>query len=196
MGWPDYEDFERHVKELHEYTGHEEMHAIYTVYLNELIETGVFDWSRPELDWKAAAYDDAQYERICTYFIERFRYREISLTPILEWMNILHRKLVFELMPKYKPLYARFDEGINPFQDYDEYHKSRSIDSSYPETLLSQNQDYISSGNDTEHETVREGNIVDSNDNYVVKFRSVDESLLDELESMFTCMYSAYVNGL
>ena len=109
----------------------------------------------PETDWpefvedydeSSAALDSEQYSRVCAYFIERFRYREISITPALEWFQMLKRKLVFELMPKYKPMYEVIAEGINPLAKEDEYFKERKINSDYPETLLSENADYISDG--------------------------------------------------
>lgn len=178
---------------LHD-TGIDEWHAVFTIKLGELIESGVFDWSEPFLDWSSAAYDDEQYERVCTYFIERFRYREISITPFLEWAQMLKRKLVFELMPKYKPLYDELKEDIVPLASDNEYYKRRTIRSDYPETLLSENSDYISEGTDEEWERVRVGNVSDAMEAYS-RFHMVDEALLDELEDMFYSMYTSYVNG-
>ena len=176
--------------------GKPEWHALYTVVLGSLIEDGVFDWSRKELDWKDAAYDDEQYERVCAYFIERYRYDEIAVLPVKQWMLMLRRKLVYELMPKYKPLYERVAEGLDPFTDAGEYHKRRQISSDYPETLLSANADYISDGTDLEYETVKEGNSADMLDNWREKWRGVDQLILDELEIMFIQVYTANVNGL
>lgn len=178
-----------------EYTGHDEWHSVYTITVGELYESGVFDWSRPELDWSSAAYDQQQYERVCSYFIERFYYREISLEPFAEWARMLKRKFVYELMPKYAPLYKRVAEGISPLQAGDEYHKSRRVDSSYPQTLLSGNSDYLTSGNDLEEETLREGDLVDAINKYAMEFHSVDELLLNEFETMFISMYTANVNA-
>ena len=171
-------------------------HAVYTVKLGELIQAGVFDWKRPELDWSEAAYDPEQYARVCKYFERRFYYREISIEPALEWFNMLQYRLIYELMPKYKPLYSRIAENYNPLADSDEYYKERKISSAYPETMLSGNSDYISDGIDTEHETVREGQIVDAMNKYVLEFQAVDKALLDECEDLFTCMYTANTNGL
>ena len=190
------------VDTFEEYTGHQydysesDWHAVYTIQLGELIEGGVFDWGRRELDWSEAAYDKAQYLRICNYFIERYRYREISIFPFLEWAQMLRRKLVFELMPKYKPLYERVYEGINPFAEKDEYYKNRTIESAYPETLLSDNADYITDGKDEEFERLTEGRTAENIIYYAENYKGVDEFLLDELESMFICMYTANVNGL
>lgn len=168
--------------------------AVYTIQLGELIENGLFDWSRPELDWSEAAYDEEQYTRVCDYFKERFYWREISVIPYLQWAQMLKRKIVSELMPKFKPLYARAAEGFNPLSNENEYYKSRKIGSAYPETLLSENSDYITDGTDEEFERIKEGNLVSSYNDYVNNFRGVDEALLDELESMFVCMYSLNMN--
>lgn len=177
------------------YIGEARFTAVYTITLAELIESDIFAWDKEYLDWKSAAYDDEQYERLCAYFIERYRYREISMIPFKEWALALRRKLVYELMPKYRPLYERVAEGLNPLQNENEYYKNRTIDSSYPETLLSENADYITDGRDEEFQRIKENNLVDSMQNYADYFRSVDEMLLDDLESMFICMYTTNVNG-
>lgn len=182
--------------ELLEFTGENIWNAIYTVQLGELIEKGVFDWKREELDWSSAAYDAGQYARVCAYFVERYRYREISIEPFLEWALMLKRKLVYELMPKYKPLYERIAEGVDPLQVGDEYFKRRIIGSEYPETLLSANSDYASTGEDLEHEKLTEGDFSETLQKYVAAFRGVDELLLDELETMFIGLYTMNANVL
>ena len=176
--------------------GRPEWHALYTVRLGALIEDGIFDWKRPELDWSGAAYNPEQYERVCAYFIERYRYEEISILPVKEWMLSLRRRLIYELMPKYKWLYKRVDDGINLFQVGDEYHKRRQISSDYPETLLSANADYISDGTDLEYETLKEEAVATMVRDYADKYRDVDQLLLDDLEIMFVQLYTANVNGL
>lgn len=190
----DFPDLDIDVEEWDEYTGHDEWNAIYTVQLGELVDSGAFDWSRKELDWKDSAYDDEQYERICAYFIERFYYREISIEPFKEWAMRLHYKMVYELMPKYRPLYEREAEGINPLQVRNEYYKNRTIESQYPETLLSANADYITSGNDTENQRIVEDKYFDQVLAYADKMKSIDNLLLGELESMFVSLYTMNVN--
>lgn len=183
------------VNEWLDYTGESIWNAVYTIQLGELIESGVFDWSKECLNWREAAIDQAQYERVCQYFIERFYYREISMEPFKQWANYLKRKLVYELMPKYKPLYERFADGVNPLAGENEYYKNRTIQSAYPETLLSENADYITDGRDEEFQRIKEGNLADSEENFSLKFKGVDQLLLDELESMFISMYTANVNA-
>lgn len=181
--------------EMLDYVGMGIWNAVYTVQLGELVETGVFDWKRPELDWSGAAYDESQYERVCAYFVDRFKYREISIEPFEQWANMLRRKLVYELMPKYKPLYERVYEGINPFAEKDEYYKNRTIESAYPETLLSDNADYITDGRDEEFERLTEGRTAENIVYYAEMYKGVDEFMLDELETMFVSLYTANVNA-
>ena len=190
-----FDDVSIDIEEFDDYTGFDEWNAVYTIQLGELIANGVFNWETPLLNWKESAYDDEQYTRVCAYFIERFYYREISIEPYLEWAKTLKRKLVFELMPKYKSLYARIAEGINPLASSNEYYKNRTIESAYPETLLSENADYITDGKDEEFQRIKEGAYVDEMENYAIKYRGVDQLLLDELESMFICMYTTNVNA-
>lgn len=178
-----------------EYTGENVWNAVYTIQLGELIEKGVFDWSFDTLNWKSAAFDDAQYNRVCEYFVQRFMFREISIEPFYEWAVMLKRKLVFELMPKYRPLYERTAKGLNPFTVSDEYYKNRTIESAYPETLLSDNADYITDGKDEEYEKEIEGNTTERYLYFAREYKGIDEMMLSELESMFISLYTASVNA-
>ena len=189
-----FDDLRINIDEWDNYVGDPIFNAVYTVQLGQLIEDGVFDWSKPELDWEVAAYDEAQYARVCQYFINRFYYREISMEPFKIWANYLKRKLIYELMPKYKPLYARIDEGVNPLADTNEYYKNRTIQSAYPETLLSQNADYITDGRDEEFQRIKEGSFIDNMDKFGRLYKGVDEMILDELEVLFISLYTANVN--
>ena len=183
-------------EELQNWTGENRWNAVYTVCLGELVENGVFDWSNEILDWKDAAYNEEQYERVCKYFIERFRFREISIEPFYEWATQLHSRLVFELMPKYRMMYAFIDDGFDIAQTGNHYEKARSIGSDYPETLLSGNADYVSTGKDDEKETIDRGNLLDSYNNFNETFESIDKLLLDELESFFISLYTVSIEGM
>lgn len=191
-GYPDFSSQDS----VNEWTGRDKWDAIYTVTLGELIDKGVFDWSLDILDWSAAAYSSEQYKRVCAYFIERFMFREISIEPFFEWATMLHRKLVYELMPKYRNLYKYLDEEFDPAQVSDRYHKRRAIGSDYPETLLSANADYISNGQDEESEDIERGNLQDAYNNYVTQYQAIDTHLLDELESMFIGLYTVSIDGM
>lgn len=191
-GFPDFSSQD----EVNEWTGRDRWDAVYTVTLGELIDKGVFDWSLDILDWSAAAYSAEQYKRVCTYFIERFRFREIGIEPFYEWATMLHRKLVFELMPKYRNLYKYLDADFDPAQISDRYKKRRAIGSDYPETMLSGNSDYASSGQDEESEEIERGSLQDAYNAYVAGYQTIDEHLLDELESMFIGLYTVSIDGM
>lgn len=178
-----------------DYTGHDQFNAVYTITIGELLEGGLFDWSMPQLDWSSAAYDADQYKRVCDYFIDRFYYREISLEPFAEWARMFRTRMVYEVMPKYRPLYDALKDGYAPLANDDEYYKSRDIDSAYPQTMLSENSDYATSGRDTEYERIHTGNVTESMNKYADEFRAIDRVLLDEFESLFICMYTTNVNA-
>lgn len=191
----DYPDFSSQ-DSVNEWTGRDKWDAVYTVTLGELIDKGVFDWSLDVLDWSEAAYSSDQYKRVCAYFIERFRFREIGIEPFYEWATMLHRKLVYELMPKYKNLYRYLDEEFDPAQVSDMYRKRRAIGSDYPETMLSGNSDYASNGQDEESEEIERGNLQDAYNAYVAGYQTIDEHLLNELESMFIGLYTVSIDGM
>lgn len=193
--WETFDANDWNESEMLDYTGQMESHAVYTVELCELMQSGAFDWSRAELNWSEAAYDQEQYERFCSYFEQRFMFREIGMLPPLQWFTALKRMLVYELMPKYKPLYAQVESGINPLGE-NEYYKERHVSSAYPETLLSGNSDYISSGEDREWERVKINNAAEDLESYRNGFRSVDAALGDELEVLFISMYTSFANVL
>lgn len=229
------------------FTGKPKRKAVYSITLAELIDAGVFDWSKDYLNWQAAAYDDEQYERVCNYFVDRFYYREISMLPFKIWANFLLRKIKYELMPKYRFLYSEAAKNVSmqfggsenstlnwtetgngnlsktTNESSDDYYKKRDIHSDYPETLLSSNSDYLSSGNDTEDERVTERNTTDTQTNdserkhtrtamlekkvpaseylenvarYLEILAQIDKQMLDELEIMFIGLYTANYNGL
>lgn len=189
-----YPDFSKSEDVLN-WTGRDSWNAIYTITIDELIDHGVFDWTNPLLDWSDSAYNKEQYERCCNYFIDRFRFREISIEPFYEWANCLHQKLVYELMPKFRMMYKIVDDDFDIMQIGSSYNKGRDINSNYPETLLSGNSDYITNGRDFENENVQHGNALEIYLNYVEKFKTIDTLLLDSLETMFISLYTVSIDG-
>lgn len=177
------------------FTGNEQFNAVYTIQLGELIECGLFDWEKPILDWSEYAYSEEQYTRVCKYFKDRFYYREISIEPFAEWAKYLKTKICFELCPKYNALYEHAKNGINPLSDSNEYYKDRTIESAYPETLLSENADYITNGKDQEYQRIKDGNFTELSTKYYAEYRAIDAAMLDELETLFISMYTLNVNA-
>lgn len=170
-------------------------YAVCTIQLGELVENGVFDWSSSLLDWSAAAYSAEQYERMCAYIIERYRFCEISLEPFYEWATLFRSAIVYELCPKYNVLYDATANGINVLQKSDEYEKRREVGSNYPETLLSGNSDYASTGKDTEFEHVENGDPTEQLTNWADNMRSIDQMFADELQGFFCSLYTVNMNG-
>lgn len=178
-------------------TGISDFHSITTISLGELIEDGIFTWER--VNWKASAYNNAQYERLCKAFETRFYQRDISITPVKLWLNRLEYKFVYEICPKYNPLYAQLESGeYNPLQHGGEYGRERRIGSDFPETLLNgSNETYASTGEDKEYEIVKlDGAMTENYMLYADGFRAIDARILDELEIMFSCLYATNANGL
>lgn len=178
-----------------EYVPMPDYHATVTIQLCELLEYKFIDWERDDCDWSEHAYDADQYKRVCKMFNERFMWREIGYANPGEFKQQLLYKLRYELMPKYKPLYAAEAKGIDYLADAVEYGKDRAINSEFPETMLSGNSDYASSGVDKEYEHVKQGNMLDNIERYKESMRTVDMMLLDELECMFSCLVSVAVNA-
>ena len=150
-----------------------------TITLGEWYEMGFYDPS--DDSWRFDAYDDAQYERLCEKFLDRYYYREVSIPLPAQWKRAYLRKLN-EIMPKYKLLYARVEQGVNPLQEYRDREKSRDIFSDFPETMLSGNSDYASTGNDRESDMLREGNTTELLTQFARDWQDVDVLVLNELE--------------
>lgn len=164
-----------------------DFHAVMTVTLGELIEGGWVDWS--EESWHWDSYDDAQHQRVCTKINNRFWDREIGVLPPLSWKRELLRKLN-EVMPKYKPLYKRLDDGVNILQVSDTYAKNRNVFSSFPATQLkTETQDYATSATDNESENVVEGDWFERM-SHIKDYNDIDVMILDDIDSMFSSFFS------
>lgn len=163
----------------------DERYDYMTITLGEWHELGFY---RPleDASWRFDAYSDEQYTRLCTKFLNRFYDREVSNTVPNRWKRAYLRKLN-EIMPKYKLLYARVEQGLNPLQESREREKSRDIFSDFPETMLSGNSDYASTGNDRESDVLREGNAAELLTQFAREWEDVDALILNELEhTLFT----------
>ena len=168
-----------------------EFHATFSVQLCELIHDGWIDFS--DDSWDFDSYDEEQRNRLWKKFTRRFYYREIGVIPPGRWKWELLRKLD-EIMPKYKPVYKALKDGQDILQKYGSYGKSRNVYSDFPQTLLGGNQDYASNATDREHEEIYLGDWFDKMDK-IKSYDDVDVLILQELETMFSCMYSVSING-
>ena len=177
--WPEL----HHIGPVPEYEPVPDWHAVDTIQLGELIEDGVIDLSAPDMAFDA--YDTEQAARLISKIQGRFYWREISVLPIKRW-KMEYVRLLNEIMPKYKPLYKRIAEGIDPFANGSEWGKHRDIFSEFPQTQLAGNSDYASTGTDREYEIIREGDIAERAAAYARNYRDVDALILDELEKLFS----------
>lgn len=163
----------------------DERYDYMTITLGEWYELGFY---KPFNDdsWKFDSYNDEQYTRLCQKIINRYYYREVSIPLPAQWKRAYLRKLN-EIMPKYKLLYQRVEQGINLLQESRDREKSRDIFSDFPETMLSGNSDYASTGNDRESDMLREGNAAELLTQFAREWQDVDTLILNELEhTLFT----------
>lgn len=166
-----------------------EWHDVMTITLQELLADPYMS-EVVEGRWSTFdAFDEEQRARLWQKFRARFDWREIGILPIRRWLDRLIGVLN-EVMPKYKHLYQVLADGASVLTDRDEYHKSRDVYSTFPQTALGgSNQDYASSGTDREYETVRDYGLLDVSDR-MRNYNDVDVLVLNELEPLFTCLMS------
>lgn len=152
-----------------------------SITVGELMEVDMIN-----IDWWLTAdkYDEAQARRTWDKFVGRYQFREIGIIPPKRWMLRTIAKLN-EVMPKYKMLYKVIGDGANVMTAGDEYHKSRDVYSTFPQTALGgADQDYASTGTDREYETLREYGLLDVAER-LLDYNDVDVLILDELEPLF-----------
>ena len=167
--------------------------SITSISLGELEANGLFDYENDEaLKWDS--YNFEQYSRLCGKILERFRFRDIGIIPYRRWRYAYVRRMN-EIMPKYKLLYAAAEEA-DVLQTGRDYGKSRYLRSDMPQTRLDgANQDYASSIDDQEHETVHDGDYLDKFQQIAERYNDIDVLILDELESLFSCLMTVSING-
>lgn len=160
-----------------------------TITVGELMDAGMVTEA-----WFTTfdAYDAEQASRLWQKFVGRYQFREIGIIPPKRWMLRVIAKLN-EVMPKYKPMYEAIADGITTMTSYDEWHKSRDVFSTFPQTALGgANEDYASSGNDHEYETVRDYGLLDVGER-IGAYNDVDVMILDDLEVLFACVHTTSV---
>lgn len=188
----DYYDFDPFLDYGH--GGWESMHEYHdasSVTLGELVESGWFDLADKET-WHWPQYSDEQDSRLREKIVNRFWNRGISLLPPGIWKRQLI-ELMNEIMPKYIYMYEVLDEAGNIPGHENEWYKSRNIFSDFPQTQLSGNSDYASTGNDTEYERIRRSDVLDTIER-LENYRDVDVLILQDLEQMFSCLASVSIN--
>lgn len=187
-----YDDLPNDMYEHFQNDRNPDYHAVYSIQLCELINGGMIDFSSEE--WDFDSYNKEQRDRFWKKFEARFYWREIGIFPPGKWKWELLRKLN-EIMPKYKPVYEMLENGQNILQKYGSYGKSRNIFSEFPQTQLSgTNQDYASNATDREHEEIYLGDWLEQIEK-LKNYNDVDVMILNELETMFSVMFTVNING-
>lgn len=170
-------------------------HSSYSIQLCELVDAGFdpFGDSRwKTLDW----FDDATRERLEEKIKLHYWFREIGITPPGPWRIELTRVMA-EILPKYKPLYAELAKGITPLATSDVYEKERHVYSDFPATQLNAEvNDYARTADDRERETVSNGDFIAKANEIASGYNDVDKMVIDELEVVFSCMMSVSLNLL
>ena len=169
-----------------------DFHSVVTIQLCELADAGFFDLSREDWDFNPK-YSPEQHEQLCRKITQHYWFREIALIPPGIWKVEFLRKLN-EIMPKYMPLYKALDDGTQLGTE-SEYYKSRNIFSDFPQTSLRGDvQDYASTGNDVEYERIKQIDPIELQDR-LKNYDDVDAAIINELESLFSCLLTVNING-
>ena len=154
----------------------------------------IVNTAAPKIFESFPIYDESYRATLMNKILRHYYYREISIIPPGEWKNEFLRTM-FEIMPKYIIMYKYLDESPELFGASSEYYKSRNIYSDFPQTLLNgTNADYASSGNDMEFERLRQMDILDLAER-LRSYDDVDLLIIDEIESMFSCLLTVNVNA-
>ena len=167
-------------------------HAVVSIQLGELIDTGFCD----ELftGWIWPKYDDEQDKRLRQKLSNHYYYREISLIPPGRWKHEFTRKMN-EIMPKYIPLYKLLHDSPELYGGSSEWYKGRDIYSDFPQTQLSgDNGDYASSGNDKEFQRIRQADVIDTAKR-LSDYNDVDLSIVNDMSSLFSCLFTVNTNS-
>lgn len=167
-----------------------EFRDVVTLALGELYEDGWFDLS--DSSWDFPKYSDEQHERLCGKILDHYYMRCIGVLPLGQWKREFLRKLN-EIMPKYIVLYKYIDENPDSWNSTDEYYKGRNITSDFPQTRLAGNQDYASTGLDTEYERLKAGSILELAE-LLKSYDDVDLQIVNELECLFSCLMTVNMN--
>lgn len=179
-----------------------DFHSVIGISLGQLITEGFDPFGDPnysKVDWftglDASNPNSDQQQRFEMKFKARYWSYDISITPILAWRNFFTSKLL-EVMPKYKYAYTKLAEGTDLFADWDEYGKSRHVFSEFPASQLApENQDYASTANDRQFETIHDGNFLEKF-KYLSDYNDIDVMLLDDMGVLFSCLMSVSANGI
>lgn len=173
-------------------TGWPDYHATFSIQLCELMDANVIDFTKAPFNLHR--YSDEQFERVINLLKEHYYYRELNVLPVRRWMREFNRRWN-EVAPKYDYLYKALEDGASPLNILDEFDKGRDVFSEFPQTMLSDNEDYASHGTDYEHEKVTVGDFTDASVKVRDRWDTPDKMLIDEMEPLFVHLVTANYNG-
>lgn len=189
-----YENYEFNPLLEYGHGGWEDLH-IYkdpdSVEIGELVEVGWFDLSDKET-WHWPKFNDEQDNRLRDKIVNRFWNRGLGILPPGLWKRQFIEKMN-EIMPKYILMYQAEDYDGSLPGNSSEWYKSRNIFSDFPQTQLSGNSDYASTGNDTEYERIRRADVLEIIER-LKDYRDIDLLILEDLNEMFSCLASVSLN--
>lgn len=167
-------------------------HSVVSIQLCELIDAGFCDAKFTGWEWPK--YSDEQDAQLRTKISSHYWYREIALVPPGMWKREFIRKMN-EIMPKYIGLYRLTVESPELFGGHSEWYKGRNIYSDFPQTQLSgDNGDYASSGNDREFQRIQQDNIIETAKR-LDGYNDVDLMIVNDMGSLFSCMFTVNTNS-
>ena len=169
----------------------DEFHSPLTISLGELAEGGWFDLSHPDRDYPK--YTHEHHQRLCDKMLNYHYDRDIGILPPLAWYRRSAGRRN-ELLPMFLPLYCKLDTRPDILNATDEYYKSRNVFSDFPQTQLSGNQDYATTGTDHQYERVHDGTIIDLAER-LRQYDDVDLMVVNELEPLFSCLFTVNINA-
>lgn len=177
-----------------EYIPIPDFHAVETIQICELAECGWFNLANESWDF-GPKYSVEQHEKLCKTITEHFWWREICTVPPGIWKQMFIARMN-EIMPKYMPIYAMLDSSSDYYQPLGQegdYFKSRNIYSDFPQTQLAGNQDYASTGNDTESQRIKEMDLLELAER-VKNYDDVNRAICNEINDLFSCLHTVNLN--
>ena len=165
-------------------------HANFTIYFGELIDNG-FDWGRN--DWPCINEDVRT--RLISKIENQYRFREICEAPPAKFKLFITRKLNL-IMPKYNEMYKVIEADRFDILETEQYYdKNRDVFSEYPQSQIQGSADYASNANDKEGKGKKTGPVVDMMNNFAERYTSIDNLVVNELETCFISMTSSFINA-
>ena len=169
----------------------DDFHSVVSISLGELLREGVITWDMPEMKWRY--YDEKQFGRVTEAIENRYWDRELGVLPIRSWMRRFVGRMN-EGMDRLRPAYEKLD-GANLMQQADVFSKGRSVGSAFPATQLKPTtQDYASDANDSESESVTEGNFFQQSE-LLKEYIGLDQRLVDYLDPLFSSLFTVNSNA-